>query len=49
MSEEQTKALDSSIKALEKALDDDQVEAAQKALDKLRESLPWRRRGGGGR
>lgn len=48
MSEEQVKALDSSIKALEKALDDDQVEAAQKALDKLRESMPWRRRGGGG-
>ena len=49
MSEEQAKALDASIKALDKALDDDDLEAAQKALDKLRESLPWRGRGGGGR
>ena len=48
MSEEQAEALDASIKALEKALDGDEMQAAQKALDKLRENMPWRRRGGGG-
>lgn len=48
MTEEQAKKLDDNMAALKKALDAGKTEDAQKALDALRESMPQRRRGGGG-
>ncbi|MDO8349168.1 MAG: hypothetical protein Q7T30_02950, partial [Planctomycetota bacterium] len=48
MTEEQAKGVDTNLPALKKALADNKLEDAQKALDALRESLPRGRRGGGG-
>jgi tetratricopeptide (TPR) repeat protein len=45
--EESAKKIEDSAKSLKKALDDNKLDDAQKALEKLRESMP--RRGGGGR
>lgn len=46
LTEEQAKAVDENLAALKKALADNKLEDAQKAVDKIRENMP-RRRGGG--
>ena len=48
LSEAQLKDFDAQIEELGKQLKAGELEAAQKALDKVRAALPQRRRGGGG-
>lgn len=48
MTEEQVKVIDETYPQLKKALEENKLEDAQKAVDKLREVMPTGRRGGGG-
>jgi len=48
LDEEKGKKFDADLAAFKKALADNKLEDAQKALDAVREAIPQRRRGGGG-
>ena len=48
LGEERAKVIEANMKKLNEALEGGKMEDAQKALDKIRESFPRRRRGGGG-
>ncbi|MBK8098846.1 MAG: hypothetical protein IPK26_17165 [Planctomycetes bacterium] len=48
LTEEQVKVIDETYPLLKKALEENKLEDAQKAVDKLREVMPTGRRGGGG-